>query len=187
MEGKAGRPLSERAHRALLAVTRDLVVEHGYDAVTIAMIAGAAGTGRQTVYRHWSNKAELVLDAFLAHAREQVDPTGSLVDFLDDTFAALARTGPALRSLMAHAQRDAQFRGLFLRRFIAPRRAALGAVLRAGGQLPAGTPVEVAVAVVYGAIWYRLLLDEPLDHRYAQDLARLVLSDRDARSTPKDR
>lgn len=176
MAGRPGRPPSERAHRALLAAARDLVVEHGYDAVTIAMIAEAAGTGRQTIYRHWPNKAELVLDAFLAHAREEVDGARSLTGFLEDTFSALARTGPALRSLMAHAQRDVRFRALFRDRFITPRRTALGAVLRSTADLPAGAPVEVAVSVVYGALWYRLMLDEPLDRGYAEEVARLVLA-----------
>jgi AcrR family transcriptional regulator len=179
MPGKPGRPLSDRAHRALLAATRTLVVEHGYDGVTVAMIADAARTGRQTIYRHWPNKAELVLDAFLAHAREEVDGAApaSLTRFLEDTFAALAQTGPALRSLMAHAQRDPRFRALFRERFIAPRRAALGAVLRAGaaaGGAPTPARIEVAVSAVYGAVWYRLLLDEPLDRRYAAEVAELV-------------
>ena len=61
MTGKPGRPRSDRAHQALLEATRTLVVQHGYDGVTVEMIARAAGTGRQTIYRRWPGKAELVL------------------------------------------------------------------------------------------------------------------------------
>jgi AcrR family transcriptional regulator len=184
--GKTGRPRSGRAHQALLEAARALVVRHGYDGVTIEMIAGTAGTGRQTIYRHWPGKAELVLDAFVSHARVEVDEPSAtrsceqeLVRFLDRTFLALRETGPALRSLMAHAQRDAGFRQLFLDQFIEVRRQSLRQLLRQGtarGELPADADVDTAVLALYGALWYRLLLDEPLDRAYAGQLAALVVN-----------
>lgn len=42
------------------------------------------------------------------------------------------------------------------------------------GDLPEGTDPDAAVAALYGAMWYRLLLDEPLDTAYAAALTRLV-------------
>jgi AcrR family transcriptional regulator len=183
--GKPGRPRSDRAHQALLEATRTLVVQHGYDGVTVEMIARAAGTGRQTIYRRWPGKAELVLDAFVSHARVEVDePTAggsceqAVTRFLERTFLALEETGPALRSLMAHAQRDPGFRQLFLDRFIEVRRNSLRRLLRQGidrGELPADAAIEAAVSALYGALWYRLLLGEVLDHAYAQQLATLIL------------
>jgi AcrR family transcriptional regulator len=161
-------------------------VQHGYDAVTIETIATVAGTGRQTIYRHWPGKAELVLDAFVSHARSAVDETPAtessehaVTRFLDRTFLALQETGPALRSLMAHAQRDARFRELFRERFIEVRRDSLRRLLRRGvdlGDFPADAAIETAVSALYGALWYRLLLSEPLDRAYAQQLAALVVA-----------
>ncbi|HEY0937569.1 MAG TPA: TetR/AcrR family transcriptional regulator, partial [Trebonia sp.] len=188
MTGKPGRPRSDQAHQALLAAARALVVRHGYDGVTVEMIASAAGTGRQTIYRHWPGKAELVLDAFVGHARAEVDEppaAGSreqaVAGFLERTFLALGETGPALRSLMAHAQRDEGFRQLFRDRFIEVRRDSLRRLLRqqAGeSAAPAETDVEAAVSALYGALWYRLLLGEPLDRAYARQLAALVVHGR---------
>lgn len=177
-----GRPRDEAATPTLLAVTRALVLERGYEAVTVADIAAAAGTGRQTLYRRWQGKADLVLDAFTAHARAEVDAGegaagASVRDFLHRTFRALDATGPALRGLMAHAQRDPAFRRRLLTRFVEPRRAVLRGVLaraREEGELAAGTDLDTAVAALYGALWYRLLLDEPLDAAYATALARLL-------------
>jgi len=184
--GKPGRPRSDRAHQALLQATRTLVVQHGYDGVTVEMIARAAGTGRQTIYRRWPGKAELVLDAFVDHARVEVDAPAAagsceqaVTRFLERTFLALEETGPALRSLMAHAQRDPGFRQLFLDRFIEVRRNSLRRLLRQGidrGELPADAAIEAAVSALYGALWYRLLLGEVLDHAYAQQLATLILN-----------
>jgi AcrR family transcriptional regulator len=185
MTGKPGRPRSDRAHQALLQATRTLVVQHGYDGVTVEMIARAAGTGRQTIYRRWPGKAELVLDAFVSHARVEVDGPAAggsceqaVTRFLERTFLALEETGPALRSLMAHAQRDPGFRQLFLDRFIEVRRNSLRRLLRQGidrGELPADAAIEAAVSALYGALWYRLLLGEVLDDAYAQQLATLIL------------
>jgi hypothetical protein len=98
-------------------------------------------------------------------------------EFLRRTFRALDETGPALRSLMAQAQFDPAFCELFRQRFIVPRRVALHAVLaraQDSGSLPAGLDLDAAVAALFGALWYRLLLGEPLDDAYAAALADLI-------------
>ncbi len=48
---------------AVLAATRRLLVEHGYSATTIDLIAATAGVSRPAVYRRWSSKAQLVHEA----------------------------------------------------------------------------------------------------------------------------
>ena len=60
-----GRPRSEASKTAILNATIDLLEETGYSALTIEAIASNAGVGKATIYRWWSNKAFLVLDAFL--------------------------------------------------------------------------------------------------------------------------
>jgi AcrR family transcriptional regulator len=64
----------------LLAVTLQLLQEHGYDGLTVDAVANTARASKATVYRRWPSKAELVLAAFTEGVRQvAVAPnTGSL-------------------------------------------------------------------------------------------------------------
>ncbi|MFE9927093.1 TetR/AcrR family transcriptional regulator [Streptomyces sp. NPDC005774] len=56
---------SERSRRAIYDAAISLVVEIGYPKTTIEGIAARAGVGKQTIYRWWGSKAEVLLEAFL--------------------------------------------------------------------------------------------------------------------------
>ena len=72
-------PLSPR-EAELLAVTLELLQEHGYDRLTLDAVATTARASKATLYRRWPTKAELVLAAFIEGTRQDaVDPdTGTL-------------------------------------------------------------------------------------------------------------
>ena len=62
---------SLREHRAqtrrkLFAALDSLMTERGFDAITLADIAAAAGIGRTAVYNHFPDKEEILL-AFIGH------------------------------------------------------------------------------------------------------------------------
>lgn len=46
----------ERTRDALLAAFRDLVLEHGYDGITVLDVIERANVGRSTFYEHFENK-----------------------------------------------------------------------------------------------------------------------------------
>lgn len=64
----------------LLAVTLQLLQEHGYDRLTVDAVANVARASKATVYRRWPSKAELVLAAFIEGIRQVAVPpeTGTL-------------------------------------------------------------------------------------------------------------
>jgi len=109
-----GRPRSEAARQAVLHAVDDLLVEVGYAAMTMKGIAERAGVGRQTVYRWWSNKAEILLEACVDDARselsvpERTDPRRSLVDYLTSLteFLTVSPAGLAYRAVLGEAQHD---------------------------------------------------------------------------------
>ena len=58
-----GRPRDPRTDAAIMAATRRLLTDVGYDQVSMESIARAAGVSRPTIYRRWPSKAHVVFDA----------------------------------------------------------------------------------------------------------------------------
>src|SRR6187431_1444018 len=59
----AGRPRSEKSRSAILGATIELLLEGGYSRLTLEGIAARAGVGRQTLYRWWASKDEIVAES----------------------------------------------------------------------------------------------------------------------------
>ncbi|MGC5567761.1 TetR/AcrR family transcriptional regulator [Streptomyces sp. FR-108] len=165
-----GRPRSESARAAVLHAVDDLLVEVGYAALTMKGIAERAGVGRQTVYRWWSNKAEVLYEASAIDAREELsvprsgDPRKDLKAYLDALvrFLAHSHAGAAYRALMGEAQHDAEVAALLASRDILGESAA--EVVEAVRQ-PSGTPLslEQATALLIGPPFFHLLTGRGAD------------------------
>jgi AcrR family transcriptional regulator len=183
---RPGRKRSESSRQAILAAAAELVTEVGYGALTIEKIAQRSGTGKQTIYRWWPSKADVVMEALATKADMDivVPDLGSLEAELRAALRegfALARV-PAvtelLRALMAEAQIDPAFAERFRAGFLQRRRRMLRVILgraAARGELPPGVPAETLVDVVLGTLWYRVLaIPGPLDDTLADELVSLV-------------
>ena len=76
-----GRPRSERSHLAIVKAALELLVEVGYQRLTMEQVQRRAGVGKATIYRRWTSKAELVKDAIQHFSAELPLPdTGSLAE-----------------------------------------------------------------------------------------------------------
>ncbi|QNP68717.1 TetR/AcrR family transcriptional regulator C-terminal ligand-binding domain-containing protein [Streptomyces roseirectus] len=183
-ERRPGRPRSEESRGAILAAALEGLREHGFAALTIEGIAGRAGVGKQTIYRWWPSKADVVLDALLDQAEEtiRVPDEGSLradlTAFLGATFRQTHQR-PVLVGLMGQALLDPGFALAFRERFLFRRRGTLRELFDRAisrGEIAAGVDPELLVDVVYGVLWYRLMLDHaPLDGAASRQLTELVL------------
>jgi AcrR family transcriptional regulator len=60
---RPGRKRSEESRLAILAAAFELIAEVGYAGLTIEGIAARSGTGKQTIYRWWPSKADVLMDA----------------------------------------------------------------------------------------------------------------------------
>lgn len=181
---RPGRPRSEAARQAILAAAVGELEEHGYGALTMQGIAARAGVGKQTIYRWWPSRADVVLDALvdLAKARITVPDEGSLSDdlmaFLSATFRERGQR-PVLVGLMAEALLDPVFARAFRDRFLFSRRAELRTILDRAverGEIASGVDLEMVMDIVYGVLWYRLMLDHaPLNMAAGRQLTDLVI------------
>jgi AcrR family transcriptional regulator len=169
-----GRPRDELAKRALLDAAYDLVVKHGYAEVSMDAIAAQAGSGKQTIYRWWPGKADLVLDALEGWAEAEINiaESDTVAAFLRKVCEGATRAGPVLRSLMAEAQFDPALRQKLKGRLIEPRREAFRRCLAHAGIKARDR--EALVIAIYGALWYRLFLDEPLDTAFVRSMTKLA-------------
>src|SRR4051812_43251533 len=179
-----GRPRSERARKAILAAGLDLVAEEGAETVTMNAIARRAGVSKETLYRWWRSKGDVLLEA-LAERGEYAIPipdtdalSADLHAFLRATADALdAPTRRVLRALGAEAASDARFAEQMRDQFLARRRAALATVLERGVERGELTAEQAAMALdfVYGTLWYRLIFSiAPLDHDWADAVADAI-------------
>ncbi|MFI2911848.1 TetR/AcrR family transcriptional regulator [Streptomyces sp. PDY-4] len=76
---------SERSRRAIYDAALALVAEVGYPKTTIEGIASRAGVGKQTIYRWWTSKADVLLEAFLDMAEQAAHAAGHVPHALPDT------------------------------------------------------------------------------------------------------
>jgi AcrR family transcriptional regulator len=184
--GRTGRRRSEGSRDAILRAATELVVEDGYAAVSVEKIAQRAGVGKQTIYRWWPSKGDVLMEALARKADVHIPlpDEGSwaadLRRMLDDSFALgqEPQVGELLRALMVEAQLDPAFGTRFRAEFLQRRRAALATLVeraRLRGDLPGTLTAGFAADVVFGVLWYRLLaVPQPLDRRLTKRLVALL-------------
>ncbi|MFF5531276.1 TetR/AcrR family transcriptional regulator [Streptomyces cinerochromogenes] len=89
---------SEKSRRAIYAAALALVGEVGYPKTTVEAIAARAGVGKQTIYRWWSSKADVLLEAFLDLAEQAARAAGQETDAIPDTGDLAADLRAVLRA-----------------------------------------------------------------------------------------
>lgn len=162
-----GRPRDKAIDAALLAAAVDELGAHGYEALSLARVAAAAGTTRQALYRRFPTKADLATAAVASLARRQEraptdDPRADLERELAAFREGITRPGGiSLIGGMLQDGADPHLVALFRERVVAPRRGALRDALeraRAAGLVTGDdAALGLAVSMLTGS-WYALAL-----------------------------
>ena len=185
---RRGRPRSEIARRAILAAAAGLLIERPLEAVSVDEIAGRAGVSKATIYRWWTTKETLALDA-LFHEWETASSLPDTGSLRGDLLALLrpwvrrlrARPyGRVIAALLAEAHADPGFGDQYRSRFVQARREPARIVVRRAierGELPARTNIDLALDLVYGPVYHRLLHGHaPLTDRFVTDVVDTALA-----------
>jgi AcrR family transcriptional regulator len=191
---RRGRPRSEKARTAILAAAADLLLDQGAARMSMDGVAERAGVSKATIYRWWPSKEVLALDALGEWSGAGVGEhdTGSLRGDLLANILPWVRAmrrqpfGGVVASLVAEAQSDPEFAERYREHFIEKRRAPgreafARAVAR--GEAPADLDVELALDLVYGPIYHRLLHGHaPLTDRFARAVVEFVVTTTEQRA-----
>src|ERR1700759_1105547 len=120
-KGRAPQRRNEQARLAVLHAADDLLEERGFAGVTIEGIAARAGVAKQTIYRWWPSKVDVLLETLVEQAdrRLKIPEEGPVVDAIRAYVRALARflskadAGQVLLALLGEAQHDPATATLF--------------------------------------------------------------------------
>ncbi len=162
--GSAGRPRSEEAHQAILDATLELLAEVGFSALTVEGVATRAGVGKATIYRRWSSKLPLVVEAFRQLPGLEEADTGNLAGDLKQmlrSYLELFNSTPlraVLPSLAGERAHNPELSELFDPVTKQRRRPLVAALERAvkRGELPEDLDLDLAADLVVGPVAVRL-------------------------------
>ncbi|NES13433.1 MULTISPECIES: TetR/AcrR family transcriptional regulator [Micromonospora] len=176
-----GRPRSVRADEAIVQATLDLLAEGStIEALSIEAIAARAGVGKATIYRRWSGKDALLLDALRTLKGTPPQPSGhSIRDDLVLLVGAIGhnidpRAAKIMPCLVPEVNRSPVHYQLY-QSMVEPRRKLMRQVLQRGmrsGELRPDVDIELAMALLSGPMLMQRML------RWQPDLDDRLLPER---------
>lgn len=183
---RRGRPRSGDSAAAVLAAAYRLTAERGLRGATLDAIAAESGVSKVTIYKWWSGRTLLLVDAFLERARQQlplredVDPVRAITQHATRYVAALkGEFGDVLRAVLAECMADGGGQQLFYERYLRSRRKLACEIIERGqraGAVRTDVSAEALYDRIYGPIFYRFLFGLPkLDRAFVQDLVTSTL------------
>jgi AcrR family transcriptional regulator len=158
----------------ILDATVELLMEVGYDRLTMDSVARKARASKATLYRRWETKASLVVEA-LVRAKSaphvEVHDTGSLRSDLLQTFCggeglSGAATG-VMGAVITAVSTDPDFAEEFRAKFIAPKIAISQGIYeraRERGEIGTDVDIDVIAPALAGILMHRaFMLGDPPD------------------------
>jgi len=180
---RTGRPRDASRDRELIEATQDLLVEVGYDRLTIDAVASRIGAGKATVYRRWPNKTALVVDAVSALCGSQPPPAtgtlrGDLLALAEQFVGSDARRTEVIAGLLTAMTHDEQLRASASEAIGRPRMAQFADVIRAAVERGEARDCDIALmsVILPGLCFHRVAaLGAPMDAAFVEKVIDGVL------------
>lgn len=158
-----GRPRDEQLTRAITEAALRQLAEVGYANVSMESVAGEAGVGRATLYRRFSDKADLITAAIAANGgdvsrRPITDPRRDLTRLLAEFDQRFAESCLEVLGALLGSRQEPHAMELHRQRVIAPRMGYLRRVLERAqelGQLDPGADLDLALDMLAGVVYSR--------------------------------
>ena len=184
--GQASPPRrrSEKSRMAIVEATRELLLERGFDGLSIEAVAARAGVGKQTIYRWWPSRPALVADVMLedadkilASVRHTDDLAGDLVEWVGKLVMSLTtvRGSAMLRTLTAAGMEHEDTAVKLRAGFSKPLHDSVRSRLLADG-IDAATAESAADAIVGGVVYPILSGAQRYSRRRAELTTRIIVA-----------
>jgi len=180
-------PRVARTRRDVLAAAHEVLLEEGWERVTVSRVADRSGYARTTLYRHWPQRLDLLRDligeeARLVHTTPSGDLRADLVAELEAFRVAVTSTGlgRVMIAIGQQARDDAELADLN-RSMRADGARVLEEIVAAGiarGELAGRVDAGDAVAQLVGPVLFGYLFegDTRLDHRFVESVVDWFLA-----------
>ncbi|MGP2441582.1 TetR/AcrR family transcriptional regulator [Streptomyces sp. JW3] len=183
----------------MLRAADDLLLDVGFQAMTVGAIADRADVAKQTIYRWWRSKVDILLDVLAEDLRDPAfwpelphGPQAALERYVTHvgTVFTESPTGRVLFVLIGHALHDPATATALRRDVLRPQRQYdRGRVQAALPPRPGTTAprhhADQLLDLVVGAAFHRAFMTgRPLDARFVRQLTTAVLALRDGVPSP---
>jgi AcrR family transcriptional regulator len=179
----AGRPRSVESHQAILEATLELMAKDGIQGTSIEAIAARAGVGKTTIYRRWSSKEDLMVDALSeVHMQLKLVDTGNLradlTALLKEMLQHLEQEtshplmGELMFRVLGEAKTHPEFFQVLHDRVYAPRLQQMDRFIRqaqARGELRQDLDAIFVASLIVGPLLYCVLVSQAAPSPYTTD------------------
>jgi hypothetical protein len=170
----------------ILDAALTVLAETGYDRLTMDAVATEAKASKATLYRRWTSKSQLVVDAICSHKEHPPTPdTGSLRGDLLAAHCGMGGLGDpratAVQAAVVTAMaRDEEFAATYRREFLGPKVAASRAIFeraRDRGELRDDVDLDLLAPSLPGIVLHRVFLlgDEATPDLVARVIDQVIL------------
>jgi AcrR family transcriptional regulator len=171
----------------VLEVAHRILMEEGLGRLSIERVAERAGVGKPTIYRTWANAQDLAMAAFMAAPSQPLEAPRSrsvrraLIAHLEAVVATFdSARGRQVTMTMAAADPNSELAKAFRNQVMMQSRRIGEALIERGvrgGELRAPADIGVALDMIYGPIFYRLLAGHAsVDDGFVEGLVDTLLS-----------
>jgi AcrR family transcriptional regulator len=160
------RVVGER-EKEILDAALTVLAETGYDRMTMDAVATEAKASKATLYRRWSSKPELVVEAICSHKEHPPAPdTGSLRGDLVAAHCGMGglqdpRALAVQAAVVTAMARDPEFAETYRREFIAPKLARSRSIFERARELGEVSPdvdLDIVAPALAGIVLHRIFL-----------------------------
>lgn len=189
VSSRPGRKRDASRDRVILEAAIEVLVEYGFEAMTVEMVAERARAGKGTVYRRWSTKGELVVAAIAcldqAPDNDMALPDGGslradLLGMINPHWLGTSeRRVKILNALSTVIASSPEIAGMVDEVLVRPSTNAYRSLLERAvqrGEIQFGTDLDTLAQVIPSMAAYRAIyMDAPVDRSFLESIIETVL------------